>query len=188
MEILFIVLAVLVPAVIYVIHLYNNLVHSRQFAEEGWSGIDVQLKRRADLIPNLVNTLRGYAAHERDTLDAVVTARNHALRVSGGDVAGRAAAEGALGQALGRLFALAESYPDLKASENFLGLQTALETLEGEIQMARRYYNGAARELNIRIESVPSSFVAAHFGFTKKGYFEIADAGDRVLPEVSFRA
>jgi len=186
MEKLLIVLAVFVMAVVYVIHLYNSLVRSRQLAEEGWSGIDVQLKRRADLIPNLVNTLRGYAAHERATLEAVITARNHALNVSGSDVAGRAAAEGALGQALGKLFALAESYPDLKASENLLGLQTSLETLEREIQMARRYYNGAARDLNIRIESVPSSFVAARFGFTKKAYFEIADADDRVLPEISF--
>lgn len=179
------VLAIPVMALGYVIHLYNSLVRSRQLAEEGWSGIDVQLKRRADLIPNIVNTLRGYAAHERDTLDAVISARNHAIGMSGGDVAGRAAAEGALGQALGKLFALAESYPDLKASENFLGLQTSLETLEREIQMARRYYNGAARDLNIRIESVPSSFVAARFGFTKKTYFEIADATDHALPEVS---
>jgi len=186
MEILLVVLAILLFAVGYLIYLYNALVRARQLAEEGWSGIDVQLKRRADLIPNLVNTLRGYANHERDTLDGVIKARNHALSVSGGDVAGRAAAEGALGQAIGRLFALAESYPDLKASENFLGMQTSLETLEREIQMARRYYNGAARELNIRIETVPSSLVAAQFGFTKKAYFEVTDASERALPEVSF--
>src|SRR5690606_8523999 len=161
--------------VAYVVYLYNNLVRSRQLAEEGWSGIDVQLKRRADLIPNLVNTLRGYAAHERNTLDAVITARNRALTVSGSDVVGRAAAEGVLGQALGRLLALAESYPDLKASQNFQGMQTALETLEREIQMARGYYIGAARELNIRRETVASSYVAARCGFTKKAYFEIAD-------------
>ena len=185
MEIFLIVFAILVLVAVYVIYLYNSLVRSRQLAAEGWSGIDVQLKRRADLIPNLVNTLRGYATHEKGTLDAVVTARNHALSLSGGDVAGRAVAEGALGQALGKLFALAESYPDLKASENFLSLQTSLETLEREIQMARRYYNGAARDLNIQIESIPSSFVAARFGFTKQTYFEIADAADRVLPEVS---
>lgn len=186
MEIFLVVLAILLFAVGYLIYLYNALVRARQLAEEGWSGIDVQLKRRADLIPNLVNTLRGYATHERDTLDGVIKARNHALSVSGGDVAGRAAAEGALGQAIGRLFALAESYPDLKASENFLGMQTSLETLEREIQMARRYYNGAARELNIRIETVPSSLVAAQFGFTKKAYFEVTDASERALPEVSF--
>src|SRR5690606_18839058 len=110
MEILLVVLAILLFAVGYLIYLYNELVRARQLAEEGWAGIDVQLKRRADLIPNLVNTLRGYANHERDTLDGVIKARNHALSVSGGDVAGRAAAEGALGQAIGRLFALAESY------------------------------------------------------------------------------
>lgn len=185
MEKLLIVLAIPVLAVVYVIHLYNHLVRARQLAEEGWSGIDVQLKRRTDLVPNLVNVLRGYAAHEKETLDAVITARNRALSLSGGDVEERAAAEGVLGQALGRLFALAESYPDLKASENFLALQTSLETLEGEIQMARRYYNGAVRELNVRIESVPSNFVAARFGFTKKAYFEIADAAERALPKVS---
>lgn len=185
MEILLIVLAILVLVIFYAVHLYNALVRSRQLAEEGWSGIDVQLKRRADLIPNLVQTLRGYASHERQTLDAVVAARNHALSVPANDVSGRAAAEGALGQALGKLFALAEAYPDLKASQNFLGLQTSLETLEGEIQMARRYYNGAARDLNIRIETVPSSLIAARFGFTKKAYFEIADAADRAVPEVA---
>lgn len=185
MEKLLLVLAILVLAVVYVAHLYNSLVRSRQLAEEGWSGIDVQLKRRADLIPNLVRTLRGYATHEKDTLDAVVTARNRALSMSANDVAGRAAAEGALGHALGKLFALAESYPDLKASENFLALHTSLETLEREIQMARRYYNGAARDLNIRIESVPSNLVAASFGFTKKAYFEITEAANRALPEVS---
>lgn len=186
MEKLYIVLALVVAVIGYVIYLYNSLVRSRQLAEEGWSGIDVQLKRRADLIPNLVNTLRGYAAHERETLDAVVNARNHALSVAGGDVAGRAAAEGALGQALGKLFALAESYPDLKASENFLGMQNSLEHLESEIQMARRYYNAAVRDLNILIESFPSSLVAAHFGFAKKEFFEIADPAERAVPEVSF--
>lgn len=185
MEILLIVLAILVLAAGYLVHLYNGLVRARQLAEEGWSGIDVQLKRRADLIPNLVNTLRAYAQHERNTLDAVIQARNHALSVSGGDVTGRAAAEGTLGQAIGKLFALAEAYPDLKASQNFLGLQASLETVEGEIQMARRYYNGAARDLNIRIETVPSSLVAAHFGFAKKAYFEIENAAERALPDVS---
>ncbi len=185
MEILILILAILALVALYLIRLYNGLVRSRQLAEEGWSGIDVQLKRRADLIPNLVNTLRGYVQHERETLEAVIRARNQALSVSPGDVAARAAAEGALGQALGKLFALAESYPDLKASENFLGLQTALETLESEIQMARRYYNGAARELNIQIESFPSNLVASRFGFSKKTYFEVAESGDRALPQVS---
>lgn len=186
MEILLVVLAVVVLAVLYIVYLYNGLVRARLLAEEGWSGIDVQLKRRADLIPNIVNTLRGYATHEKDTLDSVIKARNQVLSASGQDVTERAAAEGVLGQALGRLFALAEAYPDLKASENFKALQTSLETLEGEIQMARRYYNGAVRELNILIETVPSSLVAGRFGFTKKAYFELADAAERAVPEVSF--
>jgi len=185
MEIFLVVFVILVLALGYLIHLYNGLVRARQLAEEGWSGIDVQLKRRADLVPNLVNTLRGYVMHERQTLDAVIKARNHALSVSGDNVTERAAAEGALGQAVGKLFALAEAYPDLKASQNFLGLQASLETLEQEIQMARRYYNGAARDLNIRIETIPSSFVAARFGFAKKAYFEIENATERALPDVS---
>ena len=184
MEIILVGLAVVVLAVVYGIFLFNGLVRARQLAEEGWSGIDVQLQRRADLVPGLVTTLRAYAAHEKDTLDAVVAARNQALTLAGSDVAARAAAEGELAHALGRLLALAESYPDLKASENFLALQTSLETLEREIQMARRYYNGAARELNIRIESVPSCLLARPFGFTRKAYFESPDV-DRALPQIS---
>src|SRR5690606_12528862 len=137
MEILLPAVAVIILTLLYLIHLYNGLVRSRQLAEEGWSGIDIQLKRRADLIPNLVHTLRSYATHERQTLDAVIAARNQALGVSAGDVSGRAAAEDALGQALARLVALAEAYPDLEASENLLGLQTSLGTLEAQLQMAR---------------------------------------------------
>src|SRR5690606_5993025 len=185
MEILLPAVAVIILTLLYLIHLYNGLVRSRQLAEEGWSGIDIQLKRRADLIPNLVHTLRSYATHERQTLDAVIAARNQALGVSAGDVSGRAGADDALGQALARLSVLAEACPDLKAGENFLALQTSLETVEREIPMARRYYNGAARDLNVRIQSVPSNLVAGHFGFTKKAYFEITEAIDRALPQVS---
>jgi len=187
MLITFIVLIVIVFAIIgFVISLYNALVRARQTAEEAWSGIDVQLKRRADLIPNLVETVKGYAAHERGTLEEVVEKRNKAQSVASGDVAGRAEAEGELSQALGRLFALSEAYPDLKANQNFADLQASLEKTETEIQMARRYYNGATRDLNVRVESVPSNLIAGQFGFHKRDYFEIEDATDRAVPDVSF--
>ncbi|WP_180897873.1 LemA family protein [Martelella soudanensis] len=182
-----IVLIVIIGALIgFVVALYNALVRARQTAEEAWSGIDVQLKRRADLIPNLVETVKGYASHERGTLEEVVEKRNKAQSVAANDVAGRAQAEGELTQALGRLFALSEAYPDLKANQNFADLQASLEKTESEIQMARRYYNGAARDLNIKVESFPSNIIAGQFGFRKRDYFEIEDAGDRAVPNVSF--
>lgn len=181
-----IVVIVLALVGIYAVYVYNALVRARQIVKEAWSGIDVQLKRRADLIPNLIETVKGYAAHERETLDEVTALRARAQGLPGDDVAGRAEAEGLLSRALGRLFAVAEAYPDLKANENFLQLQTTLETLEGEIQMSRRYYNGAARDLNIKVESFPSNIVANAFGFHKEEYFEIDDPSDRAVPEVSF--
>lgn len=181
-----IVLAVIVAVVLYVISLYNQLVKKRQMVEEGWSGIDVQLKRRADLIPNLLETVKGYASHEREALEAVTDMRTRASSVASSDVAGRAQAEGLLGQALGRLFAVAENYPDLKASANFLELQASLEGIEDALQMARRYYNGAVRALNVLVESFPSNLVANQFGFRKSEYFEIEDAAERAVPEVKF--
>lgn len=183
---MYIILAVVVIVALYVIFIYNGLVRSRQMAEEAWSGIDVQLKRRADLIPNLIETVKGYAAHEKTTLEEVVELRNRAQAVPAGDVAGRAQAEGLLGQALGRVMALAEAYPDLKANQNFSELQASLETMESEIQMARRYYNGAARDLNVKVESFPSNLVAGQFGFSKREYFEIANEADRAVPTVKF--
>jgi LemA protein len=181
-----IALVVVVLIAIYVIVIYNGLVRARQLVQEAWSGIDVQLKRRADLIPNLIETVKGYAAHERQTLEEVTATRARAQSVPSGDVAARAQAEGMLSQALGRLFAVAEAYPDLKANTNFLQLQTTLETTEGEIQMSRRYDNGAARDLNIKVESFPSNVVAGSFGFKKADYFEIENPADRAVPTVSF--
>ena len=179
-------LIILALIVFYAVFIYNGLVKARQMAEEAWSGIDVQLKRRADLIPNLIETVKGYASHEKDTLEKVVELRNRAQAVPAGDVAGRAQAEGMLSQALGRLLALAEAYPDLKANQNFAELQRSLETLEGEIQMSRRYYNGAARDLNVKVESFPSNLIASKFGFAKREYFEITDDADRAVPAVKF--
>ena len=180
----FVVLLVLALAG-YVVVLYNRLVRTRQMAEEGWSGIDVQLKRRADLVPNLVETVQGYATHERELLQRVTEARNVARAVAPGDVAGRAQAEGLLSGALGRLLAVVENYPELKANQNFLHLQESLATIESEIQMARRYYNGAARELNVMVESFPSNLVAGRFGFARRAFFETDDEA-RAVPKVTF--
>ncbi|MBH0237521.1 LemA family protein [Methylobrevis albus] len=181
-----VVILVLGLVAFYGVGIYNGLVRSRQMAKEGWSGIDVQLKRRADLIPNLVETVKGYAGHERETLEQVTRMRTAAAGVPSGDVAGRAAAEGALSAAIGRLFAVAEAYPDLKANQNFSELQASLETIEAELQMARRYYNGAARDLNVKVESFPSNLVAGWFRFEQMPFFEIENAADRQVPKVGF--
>ncbi|MBY4609952.1 LemA family protein [Rhizobium sp. 9T] len=183
---MYVILAVVAVIALYIVFIYNGLVRSRQMAQEAWSGIDVQLKRRADLIPNLIETVKGYAAHEKSTLEEVVSLRNKAQAVPSGDVAGRAQVEGLLGQALGRVIALAEAYPDLKANQNFAELQDSLETMEGELQMSRRYYNGAARDLNVKVESFPSNLVAGQFGFAKREYFEITNEADRAVPSVKF--
>lgn len=180
-----IVLGLAAVLVIAAVVLYNRLVTARQMAAEGWSGIDVQLKRRADLVPNLVSTVKGYAAHEQALFEEVAKLRTAVARIAEGDVAGRAKAETMLSAALARMMALAEAYPDLKASENFLKLQTELAGVEDEIQMARRYYNGAARNQNILVESFPSNLIAQIFGFRLLDYFEIGD-GDRAVPEVAF--
>lgn len=181
-----ITLIILLAILAYAVVVYNGLVRARQMVREAWSGIDVQLKRRADLIPNLVETVKGYAGHEKETLEQVTEMRTRAQAVPSGDVAGRAAAEGLLSQALGRLIAVAEDYPDLKANENFAELQDALETVEREIQMSRRYYNGSVRELNVKVESFPSNLVANTFNFSQADYFELEEPGDRAVPQVSF--
>ncbi|MCP4071427.1 MAG: LemA family protein [Hyphomicrobiales bacterium] len=170
----------------YAIIAYNGLVKSRQMTREAWSGIDVQLKRRANLIPNLLATVKGFAKHESETLENVTKMRARVGDVASGDIAGRAQAEGMLSQALGKLMMVAENYPDLKANENFLELQSALADMEDEIQMSRRYYNGAARALNVKVESFPSNIIANTFKFEMSEYFELDNDADRALPEVSF--
>ncbi|GAB4577073.1 MAG: LemA family protein [Roseibium sp.] len=181
-----IILALLVALSVFAIVLYNGLVKKRQMVEEGWSGIDVQLKRRANLVPNLVETVKGYTSHENDTLKALTELRAQVTALPRDDVAGRASAESALTQALGRLFAVAEAYPDLKASRNFSDLHQSLDEIENAIQMARRYYNGAVRNLNVAVESFPSNIVAGQFKFEKAEYFEIEDEADRAVPDVKF--
>ncbi len=181
-----VVLAFLIAISVFAISLYNGLVKKRQMVQEGWSGIDVQLKRRANLIPNLVETVKGYTSHESETLEAVTRIRTQASALPADDVAGRARAEGQLSQALGRLFAVAEAYPDLKASQNFSDLHASLDEIENAIQMARRYYNGAVRGLNVAVESFPSNLVANQFKFEKAEYFEIENEADRAVPQVQF--
>lgn len=184
---LWIIIALIAAVVVYVIYTYNRLVSTRQMSEEAWSGIDVQLKRRADLVPNLIETVKGYAGHERGVFDEVTRLRTAAQSVPPGDVAGRAKAEAALSLGLGRLLAVAEAYPDLKASANFIELQRELGNLENEIQMARRYYNGAVRNLNTMIQSFPSNLIAGQFKFEQRQYFEIEEPADRAVPKVSFQ-
>jgi LemA protein len=164
--------------------IYNSLIKLRNMSEQSWSDIDVQLKRRYDLVPNLVETVKGYASHEKDTFEKVVQARNAAMQASSpGD---KAQAENILQSTLKSLFALAESYPDLKANQNFVELQKELSNIEEQIQLSRRYYNAVVRDLNTKIESVPSNLVANMFGFTKKEYFELDSTEERRAPQVKF--
>ncbi|MDR3475319.1 MAG: LemA family protein [Devosia sp.] len=181
-----IVVVVILAIAGYFVLAYNNLVSNRQLSQEGWSGIDVQLKRRADLIPNLLETVKGYMTHERETLEAVTNARAAAQAGASGTPEQRAQLEGQLSGALGRLLAVAEAYPDLKANTTFLEFQAALQKIEDELQLARRYYNGTARNLNVAVQSFPSSIVASLFHFTTAQYFEIENAADRAVPQVKF--
>jgi LemA protein len=180
--IVFAVIVVLV--VLWGVFTYNGLVRLRNLVQEAWRQIDVELTRRHDLIPNLVETVKGYAGHERETLDAVVRARA-AATAPGASVAQQAQNEGELSQALGRLLAITEAYPDLKANQNFLALQNELGQTEDRIAAGRRYYNANVRELNTKIESVPSNIIAGFGSFTRADYFE-ADDQSRSAPQVSF--
>ena len=182
--VLYVILGLAVAVVAWAIAIYNKLVRRRTMVKEGWSGIDVQLKRRANLIPNLIETVKGYMGHERGVLAEVTELRSRSM--GGGTPGQQGPIEGALSRALGKLFAVAEAYPDLKASRNFADLQDELSEVEDQIQLARRYYNGATRDLNILIEQFPSNLVAGRFGFIQAEFFEIEDAADRAVPEVEF--
>ena len=177
-----IILTLLIGAVL----IFNKLVGLRQMAENGWSDIEVQLKRRADLIPRLVSTVKGYASHERKLFEDVTAKRMQAL-AAGNNPRERSVAESRLKQPVGRIIALAEDYPDLKASNNFLELQEELSDTENKIEMARRFYNGAVRELNTKIRTIPSNLVAGPMGFKTRDYFEI-DVADAAAPDVEFSA
>ena len=179
-----IVLAVIVLVALWAVAIFNKLVKNRNLVQEGWSGIDVQLKRRYNLIPNLVETVKGYAGHEKETLEKVVELRNSASRAQTAEE--KAPIENMLTQTLRQLFALAEAYPDLKANQNFLDLQGQLSEIEEQIQLARRYYNGTARDMNILTQSFPSNIIAKSFGFKDADYFEIELATEREAPKVQF--
>ena len=178
------IIVLVVVVVAWAINVYNRLISMRTLKEEGWSGIDVQLKRRHDLVGNLVNAVKGYMQHEKVVLEEIARLRTAAQQASG--VSNVAAAESGLNQALGRLFAVMENHPDLKANENVLNLQESLNSLEEEIQMARRYYNATARDLNIIIQSFPSSIIARRYGFENADFFELVNAAEAAVPQVSF--
>jgi LemA protein len=187
MTVLIIVLvAIVVLLVIYGIMAFNGLIRLRNRAEEGFSDIDVQLKRRHDLIPNLVETVKGYAAHERQVFENVTAARSSAVAARGPEQ--QAQAEGALTGALRQLFAVAEAYPDLKANQNFIELQDEITDTEDKIQAARRFYNMTVRDLNTKVETFPSRLIAARAGVSKREFFELEDSADREVPVVSFQA
>ena len=177
-------LGVVIVLLGWLIVLYNKLVRLRNMSKEGWSGIEVQLKRRADLIPNVVEAVKGYMGHERNLLSKVTELR--AKSQSAREIGDKSRLEGELSRALANVFAVAEGYPDLKANQNFLDLQSQLGKIEEEIQLARRYYNGTVRELNIKIESFPSNLVAGFFRFTPAEFFEIEDKADQAVPKVTF--
>lgn len=180
----YVIAALVVLTALYVVFSYNSLVRARNMVQEGLSGIDVQLRRRADLVPNLIETVKGYAAHEHRIFEDLADKRAQSLAAS--TVSGQMAADQAMQGALSRLFALAEAYPELKADANFRQLQTELDQIEDQLQLARRYYNGVAREMNTRIQSFPSNLVAAQFGFTPASYFELGDETARAAPKVAF--
>ena len=182
-----ILLGIVVAIVLYAIAAYNRLVKARQMVREGWSGIDVQLKKRANLIPNLVAAVKGYMGHERELLERVTELRARAAGMSDATPRQRSAVEQELSSLLGRIFVAVENYPDLKADRNVLELQKQLNQIEEDIQMARRYYNGAVRENNILVESFPSNIIARLFNFSKAEYFELEDEAARQVPKVDLQ-
>lgn len=182
---LVVVLVILVGLILFIAGQYNGLVRARNEVKNAWSSIDVQLKRRYDLIPNLLETVKGYAAYERGTLDAVVKARQQAMSFTG-SVEDRAKVENALTQSLRSVFALAEAYPDLKANQNFLALQEELSATENKIGFSRQYYNDAAMRYKNRVEVFPSNIVAGMFNFQAEPFFQVEEAAERVVPKVSF--
>ncbi|MCT3922745.1 LemA family protein [Elizabethkingia anophelis] len=181
---LIVVIALVVIVLLYGVSVYNKLVKFRNLVQEAWSSIDVMLKKRYDLIPNLVETVKGYATHERETLDSVTQARTMAKNA--GSVQEKEAAEKNLNQVMMNLFAVAEQYPDLKANTNFQQLQNELSSLESDIEKSRRYYNGTVRENNTLVESFPSNIIANMYKFEKAPFFELQNTAEREVPSVKF--
>ena len=181
---LIIILAIIVILVLWMFGMYNGLVRMRNQVKNAWSQIDVQLKRRHDLIPNLVETARGYMKHERETLEAITKARNLAVQANG--VAEQGKAEGQLNEAISRFLVVVENYPDLKASQNFLALQEELTTTENKVSFSRQFYNDQVQRFNTKIESVPTNIMANMFNFKQAEFFEIEVAAEREAPQVKF--
>lgn len=184
MTTLIILLVLIVLLLLYGVSIYNKLVRLRTLVQEAWSSIDVMLKKRHDLIPNLVETVKGYAIHERETLDSVTNARSRAMNA--GNLKDKELAENNLTRAMANLFAVAEQYPDLKANTNFLQLQNELSSIESDIEKSRRYYNGTVRENNVAVDSFPSNIIAGMFGFAKNVFFELDNPVEKEVPKVSF--
>ena len=180
------VVGVALLVVLIVAGFYNALVALRNQVKNAWAQIDVQLKRRHDLIPNLVETVRGYATHERQTLEAVIAARNQAVAARSGDIPAQIQAEQGLGAALGRLMVVMEQYPDLKANQNFLSLQEELTSTENKIAFARQFYNDQVMTYNTKVESFPSNLIAGSFGFKTATPFEVTNEREREAPQVKF--
>jgi LemA protein len=181
---LWIFLAVVVAIAIWLVMTYNGLITLKNQTDEAWSDIDVQLKRRYDLIPNLVSTVKGYATHESGTLEKVIQARNSAMSAKGPH--DKAVAENALSSTLKSIFALSEAYPDLKANTNFLKLQDELSDTENKVQASRRFYNGNVRDFNTKLQVFPTNMIAGMLGFIKREFFEIGNESERNVPEVKF--
>ena len=182
--ILLAVVVIMLIIIFWIVGMYNGLVRLRNQVKNAWSQIDVQLKRRHDLIPNLVETAKGYMKHERETLDSITKARSHAVEASG--VANQAKAEGELNNALSRFMLVVENYPDLKASQNFLALQEELSSTENKVGFARQFYNDQVQAFNIKIESVPTNIIAGMFNFKQAEFFEIETPAEREAPKVQF--
>jgi len=181
---LIIILVLIVLAIIFLIGLYNSLVQLKVRADSAWSDIDIQLKRRHDLIPNIVETVKGYAAHEKGTFENISKWRSAAMSATGPE--DRAQAENQLTGALRQLFAVAEAYPQLKASEQFTGLQNSLQEVEDALQNARRYYNAVVRDYNTKIQTFPGNMFASMFGFQPRQFFELSAPAEREVPQVKF--
>ena len=179
-----VIIGIIVLAASALIIIYNTFIRRKNLAAEAWSGIDVQLKRRYDLIPNLIETVKGYMQHERGLLEEITGLRSKAMGAE--DLKNKAQAENALSSVLKSLFAVAESYPDLKASQNFIDLQKNLADIEDQLQLARRYYNGTVRDFNIIVESFPSNIIASVFGFKNLEFFEIEESSERAAPKIKF--
>ncbi len=184
---LWVILGIIFVLIIVIISMYNGLIRLKNRVDEAWSDIDVQLKRRYDLIPNLIETVKGYATHERETLEKVVQARNAAMSMqNSSDIDGKLQAENALSSTLKSIFALSESYPDLKANQNFLELQKELSDTENKIQASRRFYNGNVRDFNTKLQVFPTNIIARQLGFSSRKFFEIEEAAQRENIEVKF--